>query len=376
MLDVDSATAYLLANGLMDRDAIIEGDLTIVSAARRNRNLRVDGPAGAGYLIKQADDPASGGHETLRREAAFYAFCQQEPAVAAAARLLPRLVHYDPNPPLLVLELVRGGRPLWEPFSATAEPSFPVAPARALGGALAAVHNAFRRPELTRDPRLSWLPRRLPWVMQAHKPDPDFLTTLSPASFQALKILQTQPRFGERLGGLRRLWQADTVIHNDVKSDNLLIVPPDRGEEPGHAHVRLVDWEMVQFGDPAWDVAGVLQDLVLLWINSMPLADDIVLEEMAARARHPWPAIQAALRAFWRGYEQGAGLAPAEADRLLPRAVSFSAARLIQTAYELAHPLSRLPAQSVLLLQVGANLLEDADEAQVQCYGIPQSSLA
>jgi Ser/Thr protein kinase RdoA (MazF antagonist) len=376
MLDVDSATAYLLGNGLIDCGAIVDGDLTIVSAARRNRNLRVEGPAGTGYLIKQADDPASGGHETLRREAGFYAFCQQEPAAAAAARVLPRLVQYDPDPPLLILELVRGGKPLWEPLSPTAEPPFLAAPARALGGALAAVHDAFRRPELTRDARLSWLPRRLPWVMQAHKPDLQWLTALSPASFQALKILQTQPRFGERLGGLCHLWQADTVIHNDLKSDNLLIVPPDRGGEPSHAHVRLVDWEMVQFGDSAWDVAGVLQDLVLLWINSMPLADDIDLEEMAARARHPWSAIQAALRAFWRGYEQGAGLASPEAERLLPRAVSFSAARLIQTAYELAHPLSRLPAQSVLLLQVGANLLEDPDEAQVQFYGIPQSSLA
>jgi Ser/Thr protein kinase RdoA (MazF antagonist) len=373
MLDVDSATSYLLETGLLDGGAIVDGELTIVSAARRNRNLRVEGPAGTGYLIKQADDPVHGGHETLRCEAAFYAFCRAEPATAAVARLLPRLVHYDPAPPILALELARGSAPLWERLAAAEGQPIPTAPARAVGGALATVHTTFRIIGAARDARLSWLPRRLPWVMLIHKPDPELLTTLSPACYQALNILQTQVGLGEQLNRLRKQWQPDTVIHNDVRSDNLLLSSPDAGGEPGLSDVLLVDWEMVQVGDPAWDVAGALQDLVLFWINSMPLSEAIGVEELAARAGRPWRAIQVALRAFWHGYQQEAGLTPAEADRLLSRAVSFSAARMIQTVYEWAQPMNALPAQAVLLLQVSANVLEDPDEAQTRFYGIPQT---
>lgn len=60
MLNVDNAIPYLLEHDLIDPTWIIDGDLTIRCAARRNRNLRVEGPDGAGYLIKQADELAQG----------------------------------------------------------------------------------------------------------------------------------------------------------------------------------------------------------------------------------------------------------------------------------------------------------------------------
>ena len=65
MLDVDSAVPFLLEHGLVERDWIVNGELTLCSAARRNRNLRIEGPGGAGYLIKQPDDLAPAGRRTL-----------------------------------------------------------------------------------------------------------------------------------------------------------------------------------------------------------------------------------------------------------------------------------------------------------------------
>ena len=53
--------------------------------------------------------------------------------------------------------------------------------------------------------------------------------------------------------------------------------------------------------------------------------------------------------------------------------VSFSAARMIQTAYELDHASSHLSPLAVLLLQLSANLLADPDEAQVRFYGLSPS---
>ena len=43
MLDVDTAiVAYLLDKKLIEPDDVIGGDLKVTSAARRNRNLRVE----------------------------------------------------------------------------------------------------------------------------------------------------------------------------------------------------------------------------------------------------------------------------------------------------------------------------------------------
>ncbi len=372
MLDVDSATGFLLTNGLMDAGAIVDGELTVVSAARRHRNLRVEGPAGSGYLLKQADPAAEAGRDTLIREAAFYAYCREEPAAAAVARLLPRLTHFDPGPPLLALELVRGSAPLWQRLAAPEGRPLVTAPAAAVGAALATVHRTFRGPDPAADARLGWLPRELPWVMTIHKPDPALLTSIGPAAYRLIGIVQAHDDFTRRLDSLRGQWRPDAVIHGDVRSDNVLVGSPVGGREPGSEDVTLVDWEMAQLGDAAWDVAGLLQDLVLFWVNSMPLAEPLGVDELAARARHPWREVQGALRAFWHGYRQAAALAPADADELLSRAVALSAARLIQTAYEWAQPAAALPAEAVLLLQVSANLLEGPREAREQFYGIPK----
>ena len=62
-----------------------------------------------------------------------------------------------------------------------------------------------------------------------------------------------------------------------------------------------------------------------------------------------------------------------QANATLLRAVAFSGARLVQTAYEVSQASDTMPAQSVLLLQVSANLLADAESAQLRFYGIPQT---
>ena len=370
MLDVDTAVLYLLDKRLINADAVVDGELTITSAARRNRNLRVETSTG-GYLIKQPDDPTQGGHHTLRAEAGFYLFCQQEPAAAAMAEVLPRLVFFDPDLSLLALELLSAATPLWQRFWAAGPQAFPFEIGRQIGRALGVVHRTFRDPAVLSAPALAWLSPAVPWVMMVHKPSPELLATISPANYQTLRILQTQDQLCESLDRLRGAWLPATAIHGDVKSDNILVFPP---AEPGTGAetVRLVDWELVQRGDPAWDIAGVFQDTVLFWIKSMPLGTGDV-NAMAASAGFSWAILQAYLRTFWQGYRQISGLTADQANATLLRAVAFSGARLVQTAYEVSQSSNTMPAQSVLLLQMSANLLADAESAQLQFYGIPQT---
>jgi hypothetical protein len=391
MLDIDSAADYLIVNGLIDPDVVIDGKVIVTSAARRNRNLRVVDPAGVGYFLKQPEDPIQEGAQTLSREAAFHGFCKSEPAATAVAQLLPRLVYYDAGQNLLVLELLGDAAPLWQHFQARDAQHFPVSLAQAVGVALASLHNTFRGPVSVQDSRLGWLPRQCPWAMRVHKPQLQQRANISQAICQALRVLQTHEGLGEKLEKLRDQWQHDTVIHNDIKSDNLLLIPARPGDQEGPADVRIVDWEFVQVGDPAWDVAGALQDLVHFWINSMDVlssrlepacpwrpghlpaeAPEEILNRLIGSARYPLATLHKAWRAFWKGYKTGAGLSPTEANRLLLRAVLFSAARLIQTALELAQSLSSMPAETVLLLQIAAKVLDDPETEQLRLYGIPR----
>jgi hypothetical protein len=366
MLDVDNATPFLLERGMIDVGAILDGELMIAAAARRNRNLRVHAGDGAGYLLKQPYEPAEGGRATLRAEAAFYEFCTIASSVAPVLEILPRVARWEPSEALLALELLADAQPLDAYLLAQGPPGLPPEAHRALGCALGTLHRLFRGPVAAKDSRLAWLPTGLPWVLRIHRPSPELLASISPSNVQTLRILQNQPGLAAALDALRRQWHTGSVIHNDLKSDNILVCFETGA---GGVEVRLVDWEFVQIGDPAWDLAGALQDALIFWVRTMTLSADSTPEEIMASALYALGSVQVVLRALWAGYRETAGLA-SESEVLLARAVAFSPARLIQTAYEAANGMPALPSVSVILLQIAANILADPELAQVKLYGL------
>jgi hypothetical protein len=130
----------------------------------------------------------------------------------------------------------------------------------------------------------------------------------------------------------------------------------------------------VQIGDSAWDVAGVLHDYLVFWTSWMPISPTLTAQEMVDRARYPLEVLRRAIRAFWETYQRAAELDPADAKRLLRRAVLYSAARLIQAAYELSAHKDVIPAQAIILMQLSANLLAEPEPGQVDLYGIPDAA--
>jgi len=365
VLNLEDAPPYLLQHGLITPSTVTDGNLSVSSVVRRNRNLFVTRDDGPGYLLKQPDGPDS--VNSLQREAGFCSFCHAEPAAEPLREWIPPLRHLDLAHCVVGLELFPGATPLWTHYAGFSAEEFPVEVPRRVGQALGTVHSLFRAPELRQDPRLAWMERCIPWILLVHRPAPEILATLSAANYQALRVVQGQPGLSRQLDALRAEWRSDTVMHGDVKSGNVLVVPPAEGG--GGSRVRLVDWELVQVGDAAWDVAGMLQDFVMFWVLSMP-GDAASGDEMANRARYPLSALQPAVRAFWRAYRYSAGLTPGEAESTLRRAVRFAGARLIQSAYELGQASHALPRASVLLLQISANLLAQPELGQVQLFGL------
>jgi hypothetical protein len=370
MLTLEDAAHYLLERKLIDPAWLIDGSLTIQSAASRNGNLKVEGPEGAGLLIKQPVDPAHRGRETLGSEAAFYRFCQEGPAASAMAKVAPRLVHHDDERCVLALRLVPEAQTLSKFFATAPQRQSSIDVTAALGRALATVHRTFLRGGLAQSPRLSWLSREPPWVMAMHRPTPEVLSRLSPANGLLIRMLQSQEGCAEHLDSLRTLWRVETVIHGDIRPGNVLIAN-GRGESPGA--VWIVDWEMVQLGDPAWDLAGALQGFARSWVDSMPMAPNLSIEERAALAQFPSERVHDLSRSLWHGYQAASDPAPPALDDLLDRAVKLSAVRMIQAAYEISDELITLEPRSVIMLQLGANVLAHPQVARTELFGIPAS---
>ncbi len=369
MVTVDDAGSYLRAQQLIEADAVIDGDLDIISVTRRNRNLQVTTCGSGSFLIKQPNDARTVAADTLRREAQFYSFCQSAPRAAAIRALMPRLVKADLRDSLLVLELLSDAKPLWRYYEESETADFPVAPSAAIGDALATIHKGFSDPSLLASPDLAFLDTKAPWACSLHLPIPDVLSYMSSAQLDLIRILQRLPEITRELDNLREAWLPDALIHGDIKMDNFLIVPRN-GDDDGRPVIYVVDWEMVQRGDAAWDLGSAFHDFVYLWVLSMD--HDKPLSEMADGARRPLSHMQPAIGALWSSYCRDSALERAAATDLLRKAVGYSAARAVQTAYEIARHFAAMPAPSVLMLQIAVNLLREPERGLAELYGMTE----
>jgi aminoglycoside phosphotransferase (APT) family kinase protein len=300
MLEQHEVAAYLVKRRLVSRRSIVDGSLRVADASSRNRNFRVSGGRpGESYLLKQGI--VSDSAQSLDNEAALYRRLAAGPPRLTAC--VPRLVRHDDARGLLVLEWIDGGEDLYRVRGA--RDALPVTLARSLGRLLAAVHRvAPDREELRRDP---------PWVLSLHRPRLDALRYLTPASIELIRGLQADAGFTRALDALRGGWRVEALVHRDVKWANCVAHAPAGGTR--RTHVKLVDWEMAGWGDPALDVGSAFGEF--LGFGRQPLATE-----------------QPAIAAFWRAYVRARGLDDAGAEVLLERAARFAAARLLQSAYE------------------------------------------
>src|ERR1043165_2041700 len=234
MLTQRAVVPYLLQRKLISEQAIVEGDLAVVDASRRNRNFQVISERGPCYLLKQGLEPDGIG--TVRHEAAVYQHLQSSIRNLGFDRYLPGFFGYDTKEEVLIIEFLRESQNLRDYHDRRAR--FPKAVAATLGTALGTLHrlNWIRHEGETHDVSLKIQP---PWLLTIHRPKLGILKHLSSATIQAIKVIQQFPEFCELLDGLRQEWTNEALIHFDIKWDNCLFKVGESGSQK--TDVEIVD---------------------------------------------------------------------------------------------------------------------------------------
>ncbi|PYQ26415.1 MAG: hypothetical protein DMF56_24350 [Acidobacteria bacterium] len=336
MLTRSEVVPYLLRRGLIEAKSVVDGDLTIVDASRRNHNFGILRERGFSYLLKQGTDAER--RETIANEALVYSSLRLDP-------YLPRLVHYDSDEHVLILEYLTGARDLHEHQIRTGR--FSSRLASSIGRALSILHRAPWRDE--------FFVHQAPWVLSVHRPNLESLCDTSGANLQVIKIVQQSAEYCELLDALRAEWRAEALIHFDLKWDHCLV---------SSARLKIIDWEIAGVGDPDWDVGSIFSSYLHSWLRSIPITGETPPDRFLQFARYPLEKIQPALRAFWRSYAGDA------ADERLLRTVRYAAARLTQAAYEQMQTVSEIGGTAVCALQLGLNILRRPQEAARHLLGI------
>lgn len=355
---------YLFERGLMSPAEVVDGDFMVVEAPRRNRNFKVMRRDRTGLFLKQVQrwDPQS--ISTVQLEAHCYRLTSTDPNFASLRDLMPPFRLYDDRRNVLVTGLLPNAESLAEYHYR--QGIFPAEIGAQLGEAFGRYHRQVRAGTASEPGASSLFPRRIPWILSFHQAAPQMLQDASGGNHQLLALVRQYPDFGRVLDQLARGWRQESLIHGDIKWDNVVLVP---GED-GKVQLKLVDWEIADWGDPCWDVAAIFSAFIVFWIQSLPLEPGQDPERAIKLTKFPLEQMQPAIREFWNVYSRQMQLSPGAGRELLHRSVLYCGARTIQTAYECMQMSPQLNGPTLYILQAALNILNQPDDASSDLLGV------
>jgi hypothetical protein len=368
MFTVDTIHQFLLDRNLITTNSLISGDYEVTSATRRNRNLQVTTLSEGDFLIKQVFDTTTENAKTVLHEIKFYKYFTE--AQSSLKSFSPDLKYADEELVILILKFYKEATPLWRYYKDRSS-NFPLDTIAAVGDLLGKLHAEFSKPEVLNDQRLSFLNTDLPFAFNMHKPHPKMLSYISPGGYQFIQKMQSSEEIMKIWMSLPEVWEVNALIHGDIKLDNFLVMDPSDLNNSGCKDIKIIDWEMAQFGDLAWDLAGALKDFIFWWTTSMP--SDKSPEETVKNAAFPFQILQPGINSFWRGYCETCRLSEKAELKLLQKAILYSGIRVMQTAYEISSRFDAIPSIAAVLFNIGQGILKMPDEARIKVFGIHEN---
>jgi aminoglycoside phosphotransferase len=354
---------HLRNRGLLGGASLTDGHLLVTEVSRRQINYRVTADDGTGYFVKHASTPDR--MATLAREAAIYTILAADRRTDGLGGYLPRLLDYDPGTHVLVLELLPGAANLRE--YQLQRRRFSKRAARAMGRALGLLHDPVRSASMDRATREA-LADGPPGALSLHQPHVALLTETSAASLELIRLIQSSSDLVAELDRLRARWRCDVLIHRDAKWDNVVTHISARTSKARHP--IIVDWELAGMGDPDWDTGSVFADYLNTWLLSIPMGGADPFDRYLEYARYPLETMRPAIRSFWDSYVHTRGLDRVAAHASLLRAIEYSAARLVQSAFEHSQVSYELGSGAAGAVQLSVNILRRPLEAGVHLLGV------
>jgi hypothetical protein len=369
LMDYEDIVDYLLTQELVFAENIVSNDLIIADASRRNSNVIISRDADPCYFLKQETrDHVGAGRRvgSVAYEAEIYHLLGSLDGDRELSPYLPRYDRYDGQQRILIIEGIPRSISLaeYQYRHARVYKRF----AGMLGKALATLHNitAANKEYLE---KIAGIPTGLPWIFYLDQPNLWIYLNSSAANLEFVRILQQSSDLSAQLKQLRGKWQAESLIHGDLKWDNCILSLSSTSRP--RAGIKIIDWELAQIGDPCWDVGAIFCGYLAFWLSSIPISGETPPDQFLSLARFPLNNIQSAIRVFWKTYSKGINIAtPEPSDRIL-RATQYAGLRLVQTAYERLQNEASITPLDIYAIQLCTNILLRPMEAAVQLFGFP-----
>jgi thiamine kinase-like enzyme len=355
---------YLLSRGLADTTTFVNGNFSCRSGKSRHNNFIINKEYETyRYFVKQAfaNKEKTG---SLNREGYFYQFVSANETYRELQKYLPGIKLFDEQNSILVLEYSAEYSNLYDWLLNEHEPNNIERVAAEVAAALFSLHSISDK-ETDGLQKTGFLTETKPWILNLPEMRmADSLNARSAAEGKSLELIFTLPGFVQLIEEAVKLWQPSALIHGDCKLNNFLVKQQNRGDK--NFEIQLIDWELVNTGDPFWDMATVFQSVLTAWVIKEDPLYKLTLTEKVFTIN----TMQDFMATCWKEYAFRFNWDKPTEAILLEKCTAFSALRLIHACFESTPGAKSLRPYSARLLQLSHNIFSDLKGAGKNLLGI------
>lgn len=336
---------YLLDQGFITKSDIFENNLIISPVESRNNSFMIKREGKKSYFLKQVKMKDRERTSTLKTEADCYWLAENHHSFQDLAAFIPTYVNYDYINHILVTECLTDTQNLSEFYYR--EKELPLTIAEQQAYTLAACHRETETHKIE-EKVLRLFPQHKPSVFSLNAQNLEYWQEKDKASEQMVNLIKGNKNFLSLLEEAGQDWQANTLIHGDVKHSNFLLRRASNKPE-----VFLIDWEIAAFGDPAWDIAGVLQNYLLYWIDGETRKGEKSFTHFTLENLIP------SIACFKRTYCKQTQMSRPDAEKFFAKALRYTGVKLVQTCRESLRDRPAISDAEAMMLQLSLNILSD-----------------
>ncbi len=365
-LTLHNLAHFLVDKGFLHPEHLVNGSYKVSQRQSRNSIFQVFlGDQPSGLFVKQllSLDPQNA--YLMQKDATAHCIIHQTDLLPQMRGFVPKYYGYEPGNHVFVTEFFSSATSVHELI--TQRKSLDNEELNQMAFILASLHKDLSD-QVEQTPALEFFNRQAPWMMLFGDQDHPLIKSSGQSMGAVSQLIRQQPEFTQLLEELRYEWSGDYLVHGDIKLVNFIRVA-DNGTES----LKLIDWEISDLGDPLWDVAGLLQSLITLWVFSQNPNPMLQNQPQAGMEFLTWEKVLSSSQGFWQAYLKGRSLY--NPDNTLNTAESrhklirFTAARMMQTACEANMHTADIQPHSNKILQIVTQIINTPDAWASQVLG-------
>lgn len=359
----------------------------VIAKECKNFNLLIKFGNKQSFLVKQERNIAQGSYRNdLWPEWLIHEFLEQFPELYKLRSSVSEVVHFNSESSVLVLKYFENFSDLSDFYAGHKHQFFPDAIAASLGKTLAAVHKSTLGSQtyqafLTQSSIPGTQAKiRIPRFLRGlERVDPGIFSRISTDGLTFWKLYQRYESLHQAMVNICETFDPCCLTHNDLGLRNILLnhrwdLPPLERQESAPI-VRIIDWEFLSWGDPAYDLGTVLSEYLKIWLRSLVVSRAINIQTALRLATTPLEKLQPSMMALMKSYVGHFPEILEHHPNFLSRVMQFTGLVMIKRIQGKLEQLDPFDNRSICSLQIAKALLCNPEQSILNVLGAGSAEL-